>query len=367
MSPVRIIVVPDKFKGTLSAREAGASIAEGLRRALPNAATEVYPAADGGEGTIDALASIAGAEIRTVAIEGPGGTLDVARILSAGDLRIVEASEGTGSIDDGDPLGTDSFGLGQTIVEATRSGGEILVAIGGTGSTDGGTGMARALGWRFLDGSGDELPPGGGSLHRLHAILPPEHGPNVTVTGLRDVDSPLLGPRGAARLFGPQKRATAAQVTTLERGLEALAEVLLREHGIDVAEIPGAGAGGGIGAGLVAFLGARLEPGFERIAGLTLMDQAIGTADLVITGEGSFDAGSLGGKVPIGVARIASTAGTRCALVAGRITVSIEELAASGFETAISMEDVAGAEAALAHPDQSLVEATVELIRRGGY
>ena len=364
---MRIVVAPDKFKGTLSARQASASIAEGLRRVLPNAEIVVHPAADGGEGTIDAVASMAGAEIRTITIEGAGGTEGVARVLSIDDLQIVEASEGTGSIEAGDPLGTDSFGLGQSIARAARSGAKVLVAIGGTASSDGGTGMARAFGWRFLDSFGRELRRGGGSLGDLHAIVAPDDVLEAAVTGLHDVDSPLLGPRGAARLFGPQKGATPAQVTTLERGLEVLAEVILRELGIDVAEIPGAGAGGGIGAGLVAFLGARLEPGFERIAHLTLMDQAIGSADLVITGEGSFDAGSLGGKVPIGVARIASTTGTRCALISGRITVGLEELAASGFETSVSVEDVAGAEAALADPDRSLVEATVELIHRGGY
>lgn len=310
---------------------------------------------------------MAGAEIQTITIEGPDGTEDVARVLSVGDYRIVEASEGTRSIEGGDPLGTDSFGLGQAIVTAARTGGEILVAIGGTGSTDGGTGMARALGWRFVDSSGTELPRGGGSLGDLHAIVAPDDELAVSVTGLRDVDSPLHGPRGAARMFGPQKGATRNEVAVLERGLEVLAEVILRDLGIEVSDEPGAGAGGGLGAGLVAFLGAQLEPGFERVAELTSMDTAIGTADLVITGEGSFDAGSLGGKVPVGVARIAAAAGTRCALIAGRIAVTAEELTAAGFETAISVEDVVGSEAAVTQPDRSLVEATVELIRRGGY
>lgn len=284
-----------------------------------------------------------------------------------GNHRVVEASEGTRAIEGGDPLGTDSYGLGQTIAYAALTGGEILVAVGGTGSTDGGTGMARALGWRFVDRSGRGLPRGGGALSRLHAVEPPEDPHLIPVTGLRDVDSPLHGPRGAARMFGPQKGASPDEVALLERGLEILADVILREQGIDVADVPGAGAGGGIGAGLIAFLGASLDPGFERVAALTSLDDAIERADLVITGEGHFDAGSLGGKVPVGVARLASSSGTPCVLVAGMITMAAAELEAAGFSSAISVTDVVGAEAALSEPERSLARATVELISRGGY
>ncbi len=349
---------------------AGRAIARGIERYRPEAQIAIHAVADGGEGTIDALSSVPGTVVDHIRATGSMGEAVTARVLTLRDVRVVEASEVTGvSARPGghSALEATSYGLGQTIGHAARDGSEVLVATGGTGSTDGGTGMARALGWRFLDRRGRDLPAGGGALVDLSSVVPPPEQLDLAVTGLRDVDSPLLGERGAARMFAPQKGAGPAEVAVLEQGLETLAEVVLRDLGTDLARIVGGGAGGGIGAGLTAFLGARSVPGFERIAGETSLPDALEGADLVVTGEGHFDEGSLGGKVPVGVAGLAGWAGVPCALVAGRISVSEARFRVAGIAIAVSLEELVGAQVAIAEPEESLALATVEMMRRGGY
>ena len=361
-----ILVAPDKFKGTLSAAAASAAMAAGAQRAFPDAKIEIQPLADGGEGTVDALLAGIGGRSVTVVTTGPLGAPVEAAYARLDDGSVaIEVASATGiaqlSPDQYAPLEATSRGVGDlvaTIIE-DHSGAPILIGIGGTASTDGGTGAASALGFRFLDARGRELPQGGGSLVRLARIDPDGARRTSGVIGLYDVANPLLGARGCARVYGPQKGATPDQVALLEKGMAAFAERVRIDLGLDIAGLPGAGAGGGLGAGLVALMGAELRPGTEVIAAAVGLEAQIGRAELVITGEGSLDRQSLEGKAPAGVARISQTAGVPCVAVAGRIELSEAQMRAAGFDTWASAVEVAGAYRAIAEPSAAVEEATV--------
>lgn len=323
-------------------------MAEGVHRALPGAEVVLCPMADGGEGTVDAIAAATGAEIRQATVRGPlPGQEVTARwaLLKAGSHGFSEAAaEGqglqggvpTGVIemaqasgyslvppDRRDPMKTTTYGTGQLIREALNAGcGQMIVGIGGSATVDGGTGMAAALGYRFLDDDGGALEPSGGTLAGMRSI--DEAGRDRRLDGVRilvasDVDNPLVGPNGAARVFGPQKGAGPSEVEELERGLENLAG-LLKDRGRDIADAPGAGAAGGLGGGLVAFCGARVASGVKLIASLTGLRGKVEGADLVLTGEGSYDSQTAMGKAPAGVAAVAWEAGVPVILVAGSVS-----------------------------------------------
>jgi glycerate kinase len=364
---VRVLIVPDKFKGTRSAPEVARALAAGVRRARADADVEILPLADGGDGTVDALVTGVGGRIERVAVTGPLGEpvdaplgwLDdgraVIEMAAASGLALVP-SRGRA------PLRATSRGTGELIARALehrKAGAAVIVGLGGSASTDGGTGAASALGWRFLDESGRELGPGGGELRRLATI----DGSGVSaglaaggVVGASDVDNPLLGPRGAAQTFAPQKGASAHEVGVLEEGLTALARCIERDLGVVVAEEWGAGACGGIGAGLIAFCGARLEPGFALVAGVLGLEDAISRADLVITGEGRLDDQSLGGKTPVGVARLARKGGVPCIAIAGEVDVDEESLRREGIARALSLVRAVGSERAVSDVDAALEE-----------
>lgn len=367
---MRIVVAPDKFKGTLDAVEVAEAMMRGARAVHPEASFVLRPMADGGEGTVSALLAARGGRTTTHTVTDPLGSKVHAEVGVMEDgTACVEMAAASGlqlvSTSHRDPLAARSDGTGELVAAAAERVPErIIVGIGGSATVDGGTGAARAFGWRFLDDSGDELPPGGGALVDLARIdASSVRTIEAEVVGACDVDSPLLGPVGAARRFARQKGADQDAVERLEAGLACLAERIREDVGVDVASIPGAGAGGGMGAGLVAFFGGELRSGFDLIARSSELAGAIESADLVITGEGRLDAQSLRGKVPIGVANLARAAKTKCFAVVGDLELERGEWRAAGFELAVGLLQSGGHDAVQRDPAGAIESATTGLLR----
>ncbi|MGR2751920.1 glycerate kinase [Agromyces arachidis] len=348
---MRVLIAPDSFKGSLPAADAAAAIASGWRGAAPSDDLRLMPMADGGEGTVAAIATTRpDGRLRTVDVLGPGADRVRAHWLELPDgTAVVELAESSGLplLDRPDPLGAHTRGLGETIAAALDAGAQrIVVGLGGSASTDGGAGMLAALGARFLDAAGRDLPLGGGALVDLDRIelddLRPA--PAGGVTCLSDVTSPLLGPDGAAAVFGPQKGAGPEQVGALEAGLRRLAEVVG-----DPGEQPGDGAAGGSGYGLRALWGAELHPGAARTAELVGADDEIRRADVVVTGEGRLDPTSLRGKVVGHLVARARDAGVPVVVIAGQAEPGV--LAGDPGAHVLALADFAGgADAAIADP-----------------
>ena len=328
---MRVLAAPDKFRGTLTAAEAASAIAEGWGRGRPHDEVEELPMADGGEGTLDAMVAALGGEVLFARVTGPlGDSVDApfGRIDSGG-LAVVEMARASGlalvGSDRRDAVRATTRGTGELILEACRRGPDrVMVCIGGSATTDGGAGMAQALGVRLLDAVGDDLPPGGAALLELASIdlsglSPLVDGVEFVVAS--DVDNPLTGPTGAAAVYGPQKGASPGDVALLDRALATYAAVLQRDLSVDVKDMPGAGAAGGLGAGLVAFLRATLRPGIEVVMEATRFAERLRGAGVVITGEGKLDEQSLHGKTPDGVLRAARDHGVPALVVCGQATV----------------------------------------------
>jgi glycerate kinase len=342
----RVVLAPDKFKGSLTAAEVAAALATGIHDERPRLETIQLPVADGGDGTVAAALSAGFAEIVVDAV-GPTGEPVRASYALDGDRAVVElaAVVGLAKLPGGfDPLGSSTYGLGQVIADAIRRGATtIVLGLGGSASTDGGAGMAQALGARLLDDNGDELQPGGGSLSRLVRLdLTPLRAMlgSIKIIIASDVDNPLLGPRGAAAVFGPQKGATSDDVEMLERGLQHWSKIVSETTGRDYAGRPGAGAAGGAGFAAQALLDADIEPGIGLILDLIDFDRRIMGADLVVAGEGSLDEQSLAGKAPIGVANAAARAGVPVVAVAGRLQLSPPQLHQAGISAAYALTDL---------------------------
>lgn len=340
--PLRVVVAPDKFKGSLTAVQAAAAIAAGFAAAHPDAVIVQLPVADGGEGTVDA-ALTAGFTPHRVVVQGPTGQPVTAVFAVREGTAVIEMAEASGlrllPLARPAPLTASSYGTGELVRAALDAGASrIVLGVGGSASTDGGAGMAQALGAQLLDAAGRQVPPGGAGLAQLHRIEVADFDPRLADTEVvvaSDVDNPLCGPRGAAAVYGPQKGATADDVATLDSALAHYAQLLRRDLNIDVADVPGAGAAGGTGAGALAFLGARLTSGIALLLEVVGFAEAIRGADLVITGEGSLDAQSLHGKAPIGVARAAG--GIPVIALVGRLEVLAGQLRAVGITGARSL------------------------------
>lgn len=366
---MRVVVAPDSLKGSVTAAEAASAIAAGWLEVRPDDEVVLAPMADGGEGTVSAVAAaIADADVRRSRVTGPGSArsqrdVDARWLLlppTADQPRtaLIELAEASGLLllDAPAPLTAHTLGLGQLIREAISAGADrVLIALGGSGSTDGGAGALEGLGARLRDVHGDPVPLGNIGLGLLasidfdSALAPPVAGAIV----LSDVDNPLLGDRGAVAVFGPQKGMTAAQSPEAERVLAHFAELVASSATTASVEAPGAGAAGGTGFGMLAW-GATITSGSRAIADTIGLAGAISGADLVITAEGRFDGQSAGGKAPVEVARLAAAAGVPCALVAGVIDAPAE-----GFAQSVALVTLAGsAEASLADP--------VEWLRRSG-
>ncbi len=314
---MRVLVAPDKFKGTLTAEEAAAAIARGWERGDPAAQIETVPMADGGEGTLDAILAALGGEKLAQQVSGPLEDPVMAEFAlvptEAGPLGVVEMARASGlaliSPARRDPKRTTTRGTGELILAACRAGVKrVLVCIGGSATNDGGAGMAQVVGVRLLDSRGVDLGPGGAALIDLATIDMSTLDPSVRAAGFvvaTDVDNPLVGPNGASAVYGPQKGASSGDVALLDRALGHLAAVIHRDLGLDIRNVPGAGAAGGLGGGLMAFLGAHLRPGVDLVMEAVGLSERVEKADLVVTGEGTFDEQSLHGKAPAGVLRMA--------------------------------------------------------------
>ncbi len=321
----RWLVAPQEFKGTLTAAEAAEAMARGLRASSPDVVLDVAPLADGGPGTVEALLAGLRGERRKQVVRGPLGAPVEAHwaLVEDGRTAVVEMAAASGlsllAPEARDALSASTYGTGELMRAALDSGCErLIVGLGGSATSDAGAGALEALGFRFLDAQGQPLPPGGAALARLVSVDASGRHPRlgeVEVLGATDVTSPLLGPDGAARLFGPQKGADAAGVEVLEAALAHAAQVL----GDTPAGWPGAGAAGGFGFGLLALAGARLVPGYELVQRALGLERRVLMADVVLTGEGRFDRQTSLGKGPGGIARLAREHGTPVVLFAGQV------------------------------------------------
>src|SRR5215467_140443 len=373
---MRVVVAPDKFKGSVTARKVADALAAGLRRGRPDLDVVEIPVADGGDGTV-AAALAAGFEPRHVRTEGPvGRPVDTTFAMRAGTavveladvagLRRLPAERGVRALA---PLTASTYGAGQVIAAALDAGAStIVLGLGGSATTDGGAGMVQALGARLTDERGRELARGGAALRGLAAIDLAGLDNRIARARLlvaSDVDNPLLGPAGAATVFGPQKGASPEDVALLERAMSRWAALTVTATGRELSAAPGAGAAGGAGFGAMAYLGARLVPGADLVLDLIGFDAALTGAGLVITGEGSLDDQSLGGKAPVGVARAAARHHLPVIVVAGRVSLTPDELAAGGFAAAYTLADLEPDPAVSITNAAELLERTGELVARG--
>jgi len=328
---MRVLVCPTAFKESLSATEVADAIAAGVRRAIPAAGIRTMPLSDGGSGLIETLAAAAGGREARISTTDPLGRPVEARVLwTDAEAVVIESAEACGlhllAPKERVPLQTATDGVGALLERCAADGARrAILGLGGSATVDGGTGMARALGWRFLDVDGRKLAPGGASLEALAGIIPPSEPLQLEITTLADVRSPLLGPDGAARRFAPQQGAGPREVETLERGLARLAEVVAAISGVDLGALPGAGAAGGLGFGMVAFAGSRLVDGSDWVMKRTGFDEALADTDLVVTGEGAWDPTSRLGKIPERVTRRARDRDVAALLVCGRIDGPVPE------------------------------------------
>ncbi|MFC9662856.1 glycerate kinase [Nocardia sp. NPDC127606] len=341
-----VVLAPDKFKGSLTAPEVARALARGIARRAPKAQVRCVPVADGGDGMVDAFVASGWKRVE-VAAPGPTGEASTAVYAVRGDTAVVELAAAVGlvKLPGGrlDPLRADTYGLGVAIAHALDGGArEIVVGLGGSASTDGGSGLLRALGLRLLDQEGRELAGRGDVAAILEQVVSVDRGglhPAVATTLFTlacDVDNPLLGPAGAVAVYAPQKGASARQMVKLEAGLTNWAAVL----GTGYAEIGGAGAAGGTGFGALAVLGAQVRSGIDVLLELLEFNALIDGARLVVTGEGSLDHQSMHGKAPVGVAAAAKKAGVPVIAAVGRTLLSPGEIRAAGFAACYPLSDL---------------------------
>lgn len=344
-SHLKLIFSPDSFKGSLTSLEAAQAMKRGAQRVFPKAETVLVPLADGGEGTLDALLSDSGFR-RNARVQSPLGEEILADWGKLPDGRgLIEMAQASGLAlvpeNARDALAASSFGTGQLIKAALDAGcHELLIGIGGSATTDGGSGMLSALGARFLDVHGKVLPPGGGALQELHNIdlsgLDPRL-PSTLITVLSDVDNPLLGGEGTAFIYAPQKGASYDEVQMLDAALGRLAQVSAHTLGRDLSGLPGAGAAGGVGFGLLAFCGARVRSGIEVVLKARRFSEKLQGAALVLTGEGALDKQTLSGKTIAGVCWEAKKQKVPVIAFGGKVALSGQEMDALGLVTAFSI------------------------------
>lgn len=337
MRLLKAIVIPDKFKGTMDARTAGETIREGIISVVPSCSVLCLTAADGGEGTLEAYLDNVGGEKKEETVLGPNGQEVSAQFAVLKDgSAVIEMAKASGLLianEGSSPLHTDTRGTGMLIKAALNAGcRRIIIGIGGSATNDGGAGMAAALGIRFLDKNGKALVPTGGNLAFVESVDISGLNERIAQTEILvacDVDNPLCGKTGAAEVFSRQKGADEAAVKQLDGNLHHLAEVVKKQLGIDMLTLKGGGAAGGLGAGLWAFLGARLVSGAELLLDACNFSAHAVDADIIITGEGCFDRQSLHGKLPVAIA--ARAKGKRVAVIGGRVRLTEQEIASANL------------------------------------
>ena len=342
---MRIVVAPDKFKGSLSGQDAARAIARGMRRALPDASFDLVPVADGGDGTAQTLVAALGGEMINRQVRGPHGkpvTAGYGR-LSGGSVAVIELAQASGlalvAAGTNDPLTATTYGTGELIADAIDHGARrIILAIGGSATNDAGVGALSALGAVFKDANGQPLPPGGAALASLASIETTalhKRLTGVTIEIASDVRNPLCGQTGASAVYGPQKGASPDDVRTLDDALRHFADVSAAATGVDVRDVPGAGAAGGVGAGFLALAHALMRPGAELVLEVLDFDRHLAGADLVVTGEGKIDRQTLAGKAPYAVAQAARARGVPVVAIAGAIECSGAALDEAGIACAM--------------------------------
>ncbi|MGC3989281.1 MAG: glycerate kinase [Chthoniobacteraceae bacterium] len=361
--PRKILLAPDKFKGSMSALEAAEAMEKGLRAAGVESAIIVRPIADGGEGTCELIGESVGAERIAETVCGPTGSPVAAHFYQKDREAYFDASQAAGiwrlRAPERNPVRTTTRGLGEQMRSAIGRGAtRLVVGLGGSATCDGGTGMAAALGYRFFDARGEELNPFPAHLFGLARIEPPAHSFPEIVAAC-DVTNPLLGPQGSAHVFAPQKGASPEDVDFLEMTLAHLARIVTRDLHCDFREAPGAGAAGGLGFGLMSFCGASVESGFDVVAEASGLENLIRECDLIFTGEGSLDAQTLSGKGPAGIAELARGLGKPVVAFGGRVTPEVVAANIFAATRGINPQNLPVAEA-MARGTELLAAAMVE-------
>lgn len=372
-----IVVAPDSFKGSLSAVDVGKSMEKGILKVMPHANVMTMPMSDGGEGLVESLVMATGGRFVEKMVTGPLGNPVKAQmgLLGDGETAVVEMAQASGLplVPEGkrNPLITTTYGTGELIREALdRKCQRLIIGIGGSATNDGGAGMAQALGVRLLDDAGKPLSYGGAELARLANIDISSLDLRITNLDIKvacDVDNPLTGPRGAAAVYGPQKGATPEMVKQLDTALAHYASVMRRDLQVDVEGTPGAGAAGGLGAGLMGILKGELVSGIELVMDVLKLDEHLERADLVFTGEGKLDFQSAFGKVPVGIAMRARKYNVPVVVVAGTVTADADALHEKGITAyfsitsgPMSLKEAMGQTASLVQ------QTTTEIIRLWG-
>jgi glycerate kinase len=344
---MRIIAAPNAFKGSLSATEAANAMKKGILAVIPDCDVLCVPVADGGDGLAEVMVQALSGKLVEVSVMGPRmePVSSVFCLAERQGVAVIEMARASGLAllpkKKQDPTKTSTYGTGELIHAALDRGVKrIVVGLGGSATCDGGIGMASALGYKFLDKNGTVLVPIGGSLRMIHSIDRRKVDirlRNVVFEGVCDVTNPLTGPNGASYVYSSQKGATTEQVKELDEGLENLAAVIQREMGMDIREMNGAGAAGGLGGGLHAFLGARLRKGIDLVIDIVKLKEKIRGADLVLTAEGRIDFQTKYDKAPAGVARAAKEAGVPCIAICGGVGERIEELYDIGIDAVFTL------------------------------
>ena len=344
---MKIVIAPDSYKESLSATEVAQAIEKGFREIFPDAQYVSVPVADGGEGTVEAMIAATHGSAHSALVTGPLGEKVNADWGMSGDGKtaFIEMAAASGLAlvppDKRNPLITTSRGTGELILQALDSGASnIIIGIGGSATNDGGAGMVQALGAKLCDANGTEIGYGGGSLNSLNTIDVSGLDPRIKNCAIRvacDVTNPLVGELGASRIFGPQKGATEALILELDRNLAHYADIIKKSLGVDVKNVPGAGAAGGMGAALMAFLGAELKSGIEIVTQALNLEEHIHDCTLVVTGEGRIDSQSIHGKVPVGVANVAKKYHKPVIGIAGSLTRDVGVVHQYGIDAVFSV------------------------------
>lgn len=344
---MKIVIAPDSFKESLTALEVANAVEKGFKRVFPNAFYVKVPVADGGEGTVQTMVDACDGDIIRLSVSGPmGDEVDsFYGLLGDGQTAVIEMAAASGlhlvPVEDRNPLLTSSFGTGELILDALNKGArKIILGLGGSATNDGGAGMMTALGARFLTADGQAVSNGGRGLSEIADIDISQLDSRLAEIQFDvacDVDNPLCGSKGASAVFGPQKGATPEMVKQLDSNLDHYAKQLKVLTGKDVRDIAGAGAAGGMGAAMLAFLSARLRPGIEIVMETVGLAEKVAGANLVITGEGRIDSQTIHGKTPVGVARIAKAAGCRVIGIAGSLSDDHEIVYEHGFDAVFSI------------------------------
>ncbi len=371
---LKVVAAPQTFKGSISALNAAEAISIGVKNIYPSAEVLLCPVADGGDGTLETLVEVSNGNIVECVVEGPTGTSVEAQWGAMGDEQtaVIEMARTSGlallDLSERDPLNASTYGLGEAILSALdQNYRKFIIGIGGSATNDGGAGMAQAVGISLKDKFGKEIPRGGAALSKLHSIDTAGIDPRIKQSEFMvacDVNNPLTGPEGASAVYGPQKGATPEMITQLDEALKNFAETILRDLGEEVEHISGAGAAGGLGAGMMAFMGGTLKPGVDIVLDTVgLADKLKGT-DIVITGEGGIDFQTVYDKAPIGVAKLAKNLGIPTIALAGLVGKDFQVVHKDGIESVFSIVNgPMTLENASSNAHRLIVESTEQVMR----